>query len=372
MKITFKNVGQGDSIILEWVDEDKPKVAFIDCNNYENTNPGINFLKENNFSEVQYLILSHPHFDHFSGFYDLLDFCAKNKIVINYFLHSCEIIPDYLKTSVKSINAQKELAKLFKYLKQLEGSVIKEVSFINAHSLGSGFELPINNKYRIKVLAPSSIEKHHYMTKTYIEDEEDPNNNANGNWLSTILKLYSDEKMILFTSDAEKKVFQRLNSSKEFNCNLFLAQFPHHGAKKNMLKHFWNNKLKSENSSIIFSVGKNGYGHPAKDVLDFFEKNNYKIFSTNQIGSLTNGNRENSLLLDMYSICTPLTGFEPMTYCLEGSCSIQLSYRGSLIFCGAKIGFKSTKNKHQITIIKTQINSKQQFSNVQQKFQMKC
>ena len=28
----------------------------------------------------------------------------------------------------------------------------------------------------------------------------------------------------------------------------------------------------------------------------------------------------------------PRTGFEPMTYCLEGSCSIQLSYRGILFF----------------------------------------
>ena len=37
----------------------------------------------------------------------------------------------------------------------------------------------------------------------------------------------------------------------------------------------------------------------------------------------------------------PRTGFEPMTYCLEGSCSIQLSYRGVPYFCGAKIEFKS-------------------------------
>ncbi len=40
----------------------------------------------------------------------------------------------------------------------------------------------------------------------------------------------------------------------------------------------------------------------------------------------------------------PRTGFEPMTYCLEGSCSIQLSYRGILIiFCGAKVKIKSQK-----------------------------
>ena len=33
----------------------------------------------------------------------------------------------------------------------------------------------------------------------------------------------------------------------------------------------------------------------------------------------------NSLL-----VLVPWTGFEPMTYCLEGSCSIQLSYQGIL------------------------------------------
>ncbi len=30
-------------------------------------------------------------------------------------------------------------------------------------------------------------------------------------------------------------------------------------------------------------------------------------------------------------------GFEPMTYCLEGSCSIQLSYRTKLLLWSAKL-----------------------------------
>ena len=32
MKITFKDVGQGDSILLEWTDDSKNKIIIIDCN----------------------------------------------------------------------------------------------------------------------------------------------------------------------------------------------------------------------------------------------------------------------------------------------------------------------------------------------------
>jgi hypothetical protein len=45
----------------------------------------------------------------------------------------------------------------------------------------------------------------------------------------------------------------------------------------------------------------------------------------------------------------PRTGFEPMTYCLEGSCSIQLSYRGILIFLRCKDRIQIPKNKSLIS-----------------------
>ena len=48
----------------------------------------------------------------------------------------------------------------------------------------------------------------------------------------------------------------------------------------------------------------------------------------------------------------PRTGLEPMTYCLEGSCSIQLSYRGVPYFAGAKIEFKSQIPNYKLQIPK--------------------
>ena len=41
MKITFKDVGQGDSIIIEWLDDDKRRVGIIDCKKKGRFNPVI-------------------------------------------------------------------------------------------------------------------------------------------------------------------------------------------------------------------------------------------------------------------------------------------------------------------------------------------
>ncbi len=74
VEIVFKNVGQGDSIILEWEssEEGTKKIAIIDCNLNKNENPVLQHLIELNLHEIEFVILSHPHEDHFSGFHELL------------------------------------------------------------------------------------------------------------------------------------------------------------------------------------------------------------------------------------------------------------------------------------------------------------
>ena len=66
LKITFLEVGQGDSIIVEWKKNKKLKIAIIDCNSKPgNENPTIDFIKNTNYKEIEFVILSHPHTDHF-------------------------------------------------------------------------------------------------------------------------------------------------------------------------------------------------------------------------------------------------------------------------------------------------------------------
>ena len=82
LKLTFKNVEQGDSIILEWEDDGISRIGLIDCKNAFRTNPTINFIKALNLTKIDFILLTHPHQDHFSGFSELLDYCIQNNIEI--------------------------------------------------------------------------------------------------------------------------------------------------------------------------------------------------------------------------------------------------------------------------------------------------
>ena len=84
MEIEFKNVNQGDSILIKWDQDDKQKIGLIDCHS-DNDNPSLKFIEANKhrIKEIEFVFISHPHFDHFSGVVDLFKFCEKNNIQIN-------------------------------------------------------------------------------------------------------------------------------------------------------------------------------------------------------------------------------------------------------------------------------------------------
>lgn len=103
VKVTFKNVGQGDSILLEWNQDDEDKIAIIDCNRYLNNNPVLDYIKLKEYREINFMILSHPHLDHFSGFVELLNYCKNNNIKIRRFLHTAQTTPDYLKAATSVV-----------------------------------------------------------------------------------------------------------------------------------------------------------------------------------------------------------------------------------------------------------------------------
>ncbi len=311
IKISFLNVGQGDSIVFQWTANNKAKIGILDCNLLpNNVNRTIEYLIENNIDEIEYLILSHPHSDHYSGFLSLLEYCYNKKISIKYFLHTCGQVPEYLKSAVTSNEEGKKLAKLFQYLKSNRKALNMEVAVLQSEL---PFSLPLNQDFAIDILSPSEIEREDYTRQALpLLVGESRTNNPNANYLSTILKLksLSNNWFVLFTSDAEKRTFKRLKNNQAINEEeqLLVGQIPHHGAKRNHYAPFWKKIHKIDSSILIVSVGENQYGHPSNDVISFFKKEGFSIYSTLNTGKYFNNSSSNisssEIALNMFSLPT--------------------------------------------------------------------
>lgn len=242
---------------------------------------------DHQISEIRYAILTHPHFDHFSGFNDLLEYCLKTDIQVKYFLHTAKIVPKYIRMALKTSVAQTELMSLFEKLR-----LIRDLSGTVVGGIGpapNGF--PLYEGWTLEFLSPTSIEEDKFIRGakySSIEDEEGDFGNPNGNWLSTISKISRGDKYALLCSDVEAEVLSQTgkHADRKLVGKLVLCQIPHHGARKNHNAIFWQKLKRNPNVSAVVSVGQNSYGHPSTRVVDFFNKSGYTLYSTNDVGSL--------------------------------------------------------------------------------------
>ncbi len=288
IRITFKDVGQGDSVILEWEKDKVDKIAIIDCKKAFKSNPVLNYIIEKNIQEIAFIILTHPHLDHCSGLLELIKYCINQGIKIRYFLHTSNDMPNFWRAAIEGQEANNEILKLFYIIREARQKIGMKSHQIQAEMIYN--DLALNDEYFIKIIAPTSQHLDYYA-KNYTEPpfEEEAGNKPSANWLATVLKIYSNkhEGFILLTSDSNKEtLFYKKGKLNDFQGNLILAQCPHHGAEGNFKNSFWKLINRNDKTPIVISVGNNNYGHPAERVINEFNKNNYKIFSTNQVGAL--------------------------------------------------------------------------------------
>lgn len=234
--IEYLDVGQGDSILITTNNHN----MLIDAGNNKDGKLLVNYFKEKNIKEFEYVIGTHPHEDHIGGMDNILKNFKVDKIYMpnvttNYKTYT-EII-DYLNKNNQEITIP----------------YIGEIFYLG--------------EAKIRVIYTGT----------------DPDNINND---SIILKLTFGNYNFLFTGDTTKEIEDTLLNE---NIESDVIKIAHHGSPYSNSPAF----LKKVNPKYaIISVGDNDYNQPSDIVLNRLKLMNIETYRTDKQGTIviqTNG-----------------------------------------------------------------------------------
>ncbi len=230
--LVFLNVGQGDSMLYSY----KNTQIVVDGG------PG-NYL-EGTISkyipfydrEIELMILTHAHLDHYAGLGDILKTFQVKRIVLP--VSTCK--PDEVYTK-------------FLELVEREGAIVEELSEVSFGELNISF-LHVNKLSCTR----SSLETNNSSLVTTFE--------------------YNGIK-VLNMGDLEEEMEFKVSVS-----GVDILKAGHHCSKTSSSEGF----VESIKPLVsICSLGENNsYGHPSSEVLDRFKRNNTDVFITKDIGDI--------------------------------------------------------------------------------------
>lgn len=281
IEIAFKNVGQGDSIILSWIGEgNSVRYGVIDCNVYRGSNPLLNELRLLEPEVIDFVILTHPHEDHYSGFGELLKYFRLEKIVVKLFIHT--LMGEFLTIMSKAHLSQRKQGFLNSFLEEMDlaskANIIEDFVLASNKSEAIG----LSSKVSLRFLAPNGNDYHKVVLERHRQERDKLKVQPDLNFLSTILSVSSDEKAIILTSDAPTRSLKRISSI--VNWEILLLQVPHHGSLRNHLIEFWENRTYAKDCPAVFSVGDVARDKlPNKEVVEYFDTLGCYVESTNPV-----------------------------------------------------------------------------------------
>lgn len=248
LEIYFLDVGQADSILIKQDD----KSVVIDAGNNEDGEYIVDFLKKDiGLDNIDLLVGTHPHEDHIGG----LDNIIESFDIENIYM------PDAISTS--------------KTFEEVIDAIEKKNYSITIPKINSEVKL---GDMLFNVL--------------YVGNEEDDLNNT-----SIVLRLDFGNTSYLFTGDATSEVEELILDK---NISVDVLKVGHHGSRYSTTNEFLN---KVNPKYAIIMVGRdNSYGHPTKETINKLEKNNVKIFRTDEDGTIklvSDGNKIDFELLDV-------------------------------------------------------------------------
>jgi competence protein ComEC len=243
LHIVFCNVGQGDAIFIRTPNgknmlyDGGPDKSVLTC-----LSEHMPFWER----QLDIIFLSHPHDDHFSGIYYLVD----RYIALSF---------DTVDLNNKTTGFQILMEKI-----QKKHIPMKHIFAGDTYQVGD---------IKIHVLSPTNA----YLRRT------SPNGmiGESKEFASAVLQLEYGTFDLLLTGDSQ--VVGLEDAAKQLTESIDILHVPHHGSRFGLDK----NILEVLNPKMaVISVGKNNYGHPSKQTIDMLRNKDIKILRTDKEGDI--------------------------------------------------------------------------------------
>ena len=233
VRVHFLDVGQGDSIFIELTDG---KSMLIDASTVKYGEGIADYIKDNGYSKIDYLVATHPHADHIGGMQDVVE--------------QLEIGEIYMPKASSTTKTYKNLLKAIK----AKGNKINTAK--------AGNTIYSDSSLGIDILAPNS------------DSYEEIND------YSVVIKLVYGSKSFLFTGDAEKLSENEITA----DVSADVLKVGHHGSSTSSSDKF----IKRVNPEYaVISCGEgNSYGHPHKETIKTLNKYDIEVFRTDTMGTI--------------------------------------------------------------------------------------
>ena len=301
LNIWTLNVGHGDAIILEFIDENGEKsFGVIDSNKVSDKNKTLIKLKELGAKELAFVALTHPHLDHYLGMSEILAEYQVNKF------YSCPL-KDYVvnptrltkfKAAYSKIYYQTEDESVRKSIEELMTILVlikEKVGVDNWFDLtGSEHEIIFPPKrsggsfIEAEIVTPPKGSKA-AIYQLLDEEKIDTATSETENNLSLSLKIEYKGNIIYLGGDATKKNLMSYKQRKFQNLEANISKLPHHGSGRDCNEDVINYIYGSNQKVNIALISANGRSHPSKEVLSTLGQKNIKPYCTS-LATSCNGN----------------------------------------------------------------------------------
>jgi beta-lactamase superfamily II metal-dependent hydrolase len=229
---------------------------------------------------VEFVVMSHPHYDHYSGLEQVLRYCEAQNVLVKRFLHTARHARAYLQTVVAPRECKNSLHDLLGTVHRLkEQGVIKTYGSVK----NTTRSIDLTDDVRLTVLSPSEREYEEYV-RTLYNEELDEKTSPDANCVATLLLIETNDWFALLTSDVRTETLRRvgIEEMRKETRKLKMGQVPHHGSEHGHYKEFWKRKDYDKGATpLALSVGvPNSHGHPSKQVLRDLSSLGYQIRAT--------------------------------------------------------------------------------------------